>query len=114
MGDNLDHIPEYFSKPGVVAGLAETHPLLLVRQMANEIIRLKGEGSKDLGFLRSLVKLPEQNEEHIGNLEINLVCALGRMRQLERIFRHYYHDGAEECRQCGLRQVDNIHTIPKE
>lgn len=38
---SIDHIPEYFAKPGVTEALAETHPTLLVRQMANEILRLR-------------------------------------------------------------------------
>ena len=39
--DNFESLPEYFAKPGVVEGLSQAHPVLLVRQMANEISRLK-------------------------------------------------------------------------
>lgn len=40
---NMEHFPEYFAKPKIVEGLAETHPVLLIRQMANEILRLRQE-----------------------------------------------------------------------
>jgi len=36
-----DSIPEYFDKPNIVESLAKAHPVLLVRQMANEILRLR-------------------------------------------------------------------------
>lgn len=39
--EGLESIPEYFAKPKVTEALAETHPVLLVRQMANEILRLR-------------------------------------------------------------------------
>ena len=35
----MDAIPEYFAKPGIVENLAAAHPVMLVRQMANEILR---------------------------------------------------------------------------
>ena len=38
----VEAIPDYFAKPGVTEGLAQAHPVLLVRQMANEIMRLRG------------------------------------------------------------------------
>jgi hypothetical protein len=38
---SLDHVPEYFAKPGVTEALSKAHPVLLVRQMANEILRLR-------------------------------------------------------------------------
>jgi hypothetical protein len=37
----VEHIPEYFDKPGVLDGLSQAHPVLLIRQMANEIARLR-------------------------------------------------------------------------
>jgi hypothetical protein len=36
-----EELPEYFAKPGIVEGLSEVHPVALVRQMANEILRLR-------------------------------------------------------------------------
>jgi hypothetical protein len=42
-GGKVEHIPEYFAKPKIVEGLAEAHPILLVRQMANEILRLRDQ-----------------------------------------------------------------------
>jgi hypothetical protein len=38
---DFNSIPEYFAKPGIVEALAEAHPVLLIRQMANEILRLR-------------------------------------------------------------------------
>jgi hypothetical protein len=40
-GANVESIPEYFAKPNIVEGLVAAHPVLLVRQMANEILRLR-------------------------------------------------------------------------
>lgn len=36
---DLNHIPEYFAKKGMTEALAESHPMLLVRQMANETLQ---------------------------------------------------------------------------
>lgn len=38
---NVECVPEYFAKPGVTEVLAKAHPVLLVRQMAHEILRLR-------------------------------------------------------------------------
>ena len=40
-GEALERIPEYFAKPGITEALAKSHPVLLVRQMANEILSLR-------------------------------------------------------------------------
>lgn len=54
----LDHIPEYFAKPGIVQMLAEAHPTLLIRQMANEILRLQAARpeEKECARLRGLIE----------------------------------------------------------
>lgn len=46
-GINAESIPEYFAKPGITEGLAEAHPNLLVRQMANEILRMRSTPSRE-------------------------------------------------------------------
>jgi hypothetical protein len=40
-GGKVESIPEYFTKPRIVEDLAAAHPVLLVRQLANEILRLR-------------------------------------------------------------------------
>jgi hypothetical protein len=40
-GGKAESIPEYFTKPRIVEDLAAAHPVLLVRQLANEILRLR-------------------------------------------------------------------------
>lgn len=41
-----DALPEYFAKDGIVEGIAKHHPTALVRQMANEILRIRALSPK--------------------------------------------------------------------
>ena len=56
-------------------------------------------------------------KEHGG--ENGMACEALREaeRQLaawQKAFQHYFHDGAETCRQCGLPPDDKIHVQHKE
>jgi hypothetical protein len=43
-------------------------------------------------------------------LRARLAALESRNAALEKAFQHYFHDGAEDCRQCGLPRSDLIHT----
>jgi hypothetical protein len=71
----VEHIPEYFDKPGVLDGLSQAHPVLLIRQMANEIARLRA--------------LPSATGMREGLEELSLMAAYSNadptIEELERI-----------------------------
>ena len=50
---DVEHIPEYFAKAGIAETLAAHHPVLLIRQMANEILRLERELAEALEIIRN-------------------------------------------------------------
>jgi len=75
-GEAPERIPEYFAKPGITEALAKSHPVLLVRQMANEILSLRSATPAMEKLLRDLLdraykmmemagyKVVEQNPDH--------------------------------------------------
>lgn len=49
-----ESVPEYFAKPGITEALSATHPALLVRQMANEIIRLRSHTASETKAIQEI------------------------------------------------------------
>ena len=63
----LREIPEYFAKAGVTEALAQTHPAMLVRQMANEILRLRALSSRAQVEAQQWIAVSERLPERSGN-----------------------------------------------